>query len=81
MDELSYWLDKAKSTTEAGCFLSAIAFYEQALEINPNNYEVLTGLGTAFFYCGQYSESIKVLAKALEINFKDPELWDALGQS
>lgn len=79
MTQLSDWLEKAKTAEKAGCYLSAIAYYKQASQLEPDNYEVLVGLGTALFHCDRNKEALETLTIALQLNSKDPELWNTLG--
>ena len=79
MTQLSDWLEKAKTAEKAGCYLSAIAYYKQASQLEPDNYEVLVGLGTALFHCDRNKEALETLTIALQLNSKDPELWNTIG--
>ena len=60
--------------SEQGALYSAIALFEKALEINPENYKVHNNLGIAYDKKGQYELAEEEYKKALEIN---PQLHEA----
>jgi len=45
----------------------------------PDSFEVWSGLGLVYLKMGKYSESIKVIEKALKINHSNPLDWERLG--
>jgi cytochrome c-type biogenesis protein CcmH/NrfG len=49
-------------------FAQAAVWYRRALEIDPNNPDLHTDLGTALFYENQVDESLAEFQQALEIN-------------
>jgi len=46
----------------------AIEWYQKALNLNPNNVNARTDLGTAYYYTGQSSEALKQYSQSLAID-------------
>ncbi len=59
----------------------AVAQFQKALEINPNDAEAHINLGNALFRKGQPDEAIAQFQKALEINPSDAEAHSNLGNA
>ena len=64
-----------------------LTFLQQALNLAPQNVEVLTSLGKSYHAQAQYKEAQKVYAKALKIAPKNAQIhylaafsWERLGQ-
>lgn len=49
-------------------FKEALDLFNQALDINPQNYQALNGKGATFAFQGRYSEGISLIQKAIQIN-------------
>ncbi|MGD9146785.1 MAG: tetratricopeptide repeat protein [Anaerolineae bacterium] len=58
----------------SGEFEEAVAEYEQALEDEPENVDVLSNLGVAYYNLGQLDKAIEQYSKAIEIAPKDADI-------
>ena len=63
--------DKGTSLLDSGKYNESIAYFDQALTINPNDVTVLTNKGIALLGLGKSNESIAYFDKALTINPND----------
>lgn len=59
----------------------ALAAYNRALELNPDNGGVYAARGAAYFFTGDYLAAQKDFMKVLEINPYEPEAYSALGST
>lgn len=59
----------------------ALEFYERALKVKPNDFNLLTALGNINFDLKRYTESEKWYRSALKVNSKDATVWMDLGSS
>ena len=57
----------------------AIAVFEQALRVDPDNIETLMKLGYARFHIDDHSEALKIYDKILDIDVTNPEAWNLKG--
>ena len=59
---------------EQGAHAEAVAFYEEAIELDPTHAEAINNLGSALSYLGNYEESERCFREAMTIkpNFSDP---------
>lgn len=57
----------------------AIKFYNQALEYEPDDADILTNLGLAHVCKQEYGKAIQLYKKALEFEPDDAIIWDNLG--
>ena len=53
----------------------ALAEYKKALELNPNDADVLNDLGMCLSYAGRAEEGIEMVRKAMRLNPHYPEYW------
>ena len=53
----------------------ALAAYEKALELNPNDADVLNDFGQCLSYAGFAKEGIEAVRKAMRLNPHYPEYW------
>ena len=53
----------------------AIAAYERALELNPNDADVLSDYGSLLSYAGRAREGLEMVRKAMRLNPHYPEWW------
>ena len=66
----------------AGCHLycgrhdRAIVEYNRAIELNPNDADVLNDFGQCLSYAGRASEGVQVVRKAMRLNPHHPEYWE-----
>lgn len=58
----------------SGEFEEAVAEYEQALETEPQNVDILSNLGVAYYNLGQMDKAIEHYSKAIEIAPKDADI-------
>jgi tetratricopeptide (TPR) repeat protein len=58
----------------SGEFEEAVAEYEQALETEPENVDVLSNLGVAYYNLGQLDKAIDQYSEAIEIAPKDADI-------
>jgi tetratricopeptide (TPR) repeat protein len=71
--------NKGVARYRAGDLEGAIAAFENALEIDPEDYDAWNGRGITLNGLGRNSEAIIALEKALEINPKFHFAWNNLG--
>ncbi|MBU3560439.1 tetratricopeptide repeat protein [Polynucleobacter hallstattensis] len=72
-------IEQAFNLHQQGKFKEAQAFYEQALTIDPNHFDVLQLLGTLFLEAGQFIKAVEFLTKALQIKPDFVEAYSNLG--
>jgi adenylate cyclase len=53
----------------------AITSYERALELNPNDADVLNDFGQCLSYAGRAKEGLEMVRKAMRLNPHYPEYW------
>jgi len=53
----------------------AVAAYDKALEINPNDADVLNDFGQCLSYAGRANEAVEVVRRAMRLNPHYPEYW------
>ena len=54
----------------------AVAEYRRALELNPNDADVLNDFGQCLSYAGRAAEGVQVVRKAMRLNPHHPEYWE-----
>jgi adenylate cyclase len=54
----------------------AIAEYNRAMELNPNDADVLNDFGQCLSYAGRAIEGVQVVRKAMRLNPHHPEYWE-----
>lgn len=64
---------------DMGRFDAAIPWYEQALNLNPNDVHVTTDLGTCYLYTGAPEKAIATYQKSLEIQPNHGQTLQNLG--
>ena len=57
----------------------AVAVFEQALRIEPDNVETLMKLGYANFHLDDHSAALKIYDRILDIDVTNPEAWNLKG--
>jgi tetratricopeptide (TPR) repeat protein len=87
IQELQDFLSKGNSAAWDQKWEDAVGFYQQALELNPDNFKALTNLGLAYFELHKFQESLALYTKAVEVNPEDPApyekmylIYEAVGQ-
>ena len=53
----------------------AIASYEKALELNPNDADVLNDFGQCLSYAGRAKDGVEMVRRAMRLNPHYPEYW------
>jgi adenylate cyclase len=56
---------------------SSLAAYERALELNPNDADILAEMGDSLTYCGDANRAVQLLTRAMRLNpyYPDWYLW------
>lgn len=87
MQELQNLMSKGNSAAWDQKWNDAADYYQQALEIDPENFKALTNVGLAYFEMHEYHEALISYSKAVELNAEDPApyekmflIYDALAQ-
>lgn len=75
------WRTRGDGYLKDGKPQKALAAYERALKINPNNGSVYASRGAAYFFVGDYEAAQRDFIKVLEINPYEPEGYSALGSA
>ena len=74
-------LKAGNNFTTAGQYAEAVEEYEAALELDPDNVDVMTNLGVAYYQLGQPSMAIDMYNKAMEIAPEDADIRSNLAAS
>ena len=67
-------LEKGNEFTQAGQYAEAVEEYERALELDPDNVDVMANLGVAYYGLRQLSMAIDIYNKAIAIAPEDADL-------
>ncbi|RLD93334.1 MAG: hypothetical protein DRJ13_15745, partial [Bacteroidetes bacterium] len=78
MQELQNLISKGNSAAWDQKWNDAAAYYQQALEIDPENFKALTNIGLAYFEMHEYHEALKSYSKAIELNAEDPAPYEKM---
>ncbi len=70
--ELQNLLSKGNSAAWEKNWNDAAVYYQQALDIDPENFKALTNLGLAYYEMREYREALEAYSKAVELNAEDP---------
>ena len=54
----------------------AVAEYRRALELNPNDADVLNDFGQCLSYAGRAVDGVQVVRRAMRLNPHHPEYWE-----
>jgi len=71
--------DLANRLYDAGRYVEAIPYYQQAHAIDPNNVGVSTDLGTALYYAGRPDEALAQLERSLAADPKHAQTLFNMG--
>ncbi|MDJ1175205.1 CHAT domain-containing protein [Roseofilum capinflatum] len=74
-DEAEAWFERGKAEYMQGDFLGAIASYDQALEIKPDDHYAWNGRGVALGDLGRTEEAIASYDRALDIKPDFHQAW------
>ncbi|MGE5894640.1 MAG: tetratricopeptide repeat protein, partial [bacterium] len=69
----------AEEYRKAGDNDKALAYFQQAISIDPNFYEAYTGVGQILTHFHRYSEAIHSLEKAIQLNPRYAQAFNSLG--
>ncbi len=78
MQELQNLISKGNSAAWDQKWNDAATYYQQALEIDPENFKALTNVGLAYFEMHEYHEALKSYSKAIELNAEDPAPYEKM---
>ena len=73
--DVQAWSRLANTYQDAGMFQQAVEFYKRAVEISPNNPDLLTDMGICYQELKQYDAALAVLERAQKA---DPAHWQSL---
>ena len=74
-------LKAGNNFTTAGQYAEAVEEYEAALELDPDNVDVMTNLGVAYYQLGQPSMAVDMYNKAIAIAPEDADIRSNLAAS
>ena len=72
-------LEKAQTLHREGRFDEALKCYQQLLEQNPNQAELLHAIGILYAQTGKYDQSLKTINKAIKNNSKIAAFYNSKG--
>ena len=78
MEELQNLISKGNSAAWDQKWNDAVTYYQQALEIDPENFKALTNIGLAYLEMHEYPEALKSYSKAIELNADDPAPYEKM---
>ena len=78
IQELQDFLSKGNSAAWDQKWKDAAGFYQQALDIDPENFKALTNIGLAYFEMQKFQESLAAYTKAVEVNPEDPAPYEKM---
>ena len=76
----SDWIERGYALHVLGYYEEAIAYYDKALELEPNNYRAGNDRGVVLIKLGRYKEAIASYDKALEIKPDAYIIWANRGE-
>ncbi len=76
--ELKNLLSKGNSAAWDQNWGDAASYYQQALEIDPENFKAISNLGLAYFEMHDYAASLESYSKAVAINADDPAPYEKM---
>jgi tetratricopeptide (TPR) repeat protein len=76
--ELKELLNKGNSAAWDQKWNDAAVYYQQALEIDPNNFKALTNIGLAYYEMREYQEALNAYGTAVAINADDPAPYEKM---
>ncbi|MCD4803624.1 MAG: tetratricopeptide repeat protein [Anaerolineales bacterium] len=76
--ELKNLLSKGNSAAWDQTWGDAASYYQQALEIDPENFKAILNLGLAYFEMHDYAASLESYSKAIGINSDDPAPYEKM---
>jgi len=76
--ELKELLSKGNSAAWDQKWNDAAVYYQQALEIDPNNFKALTNIGLAYYEMHEYQEALNAYGTAVALNADDPAPYEKM---
>jgi tetratricopeptide (TPR) repeat protein len=76
--ELKNLLSKGNSAAWDQNWGDAASYYQQALEIDPENFKAISNLGLAYFEMHDYAASLESYSRAVAINADDPAPYEKM---
>ncbi|KYC35573.1 serine/threonine protein kinase [Scytonema hofmannii PCC 7110] len=71
------WRGKGDALMILGRYSSALAFYQKALSLEPDNLKILNNTGRALYKLGQSKEALETYEKVLQLNPNADDLAEA----
>jgi len=72
IQELQGLLSKGNSAAWDQNWNDAASYFQQALDIDPENFKALTNMGLAYYEMREYQEALEAYGKAIKLNEEDP---------
>jgi tetratricopeptide (TPR) repeat protein len=76
--ELQNLLSKGNSAAWDQNWGDAASYYQQALEIDPNNFKAISNMGLAYYEMRDHAASLESYSKAIAINADDPAPYEKM---
>jgi tetratricopeptide (TPR) repeat protein len=76
--ELQNLLSQGNSAAWDQKWADAVTYYQQALELDSENFKALTNIGLAYFELHDFSPALESYAKAIGINADDPAPYEKM---
>lgn len=76
--ELQNLLSKGNSAAWDKNWNDAAVYYQQALDIDPNNFKALTNIGLAYYEMREYREALEAYRRAVELDVDDPAPYEKM---
>jgi tetratricopeptide (TPR) repeat protein len=73
--DVQAWSRLANLYQDAGMFAQAVEFYQRAIELRPNDPDLLTDMGICYQELKQYDAALEALERAQKAN---PDHWQSL---
>jgi tetratricopeptide (TPR) repeat protein len=73
-----YTIQGGRSLLESD-FNQSVSYYQKALELDPNNANLMRSLGNVYYLSGQYQQAADSYKRAIKVNQKDAVAYRNLG--
>lgn len=73
------WYNRGEALANLGCYEEALASFDKAVEIQPDEYAAWVFRGVVLIHLNLYEEALSSCNKALEIQPDDREAWTFRG--
>jgi tetratricopeptide (TPR) repeat protein len=80
-DDYGTWFQKGQVLEKLHHYTDAVMAYNKAMQLNPNDPEVLRWRGNVLFSLKRYEEAIGSYDKAIQLQPSNPHLWRCLASS